>query len=815
MIAQGASKNEAHDRHITLNESKPSIEIGRSSNNPLKGLEASTENAMIDSPIMSRSHARFSMTKRPVKVWKGLKYSPPMVTKYMQGVELEDLGSTHGTYIAGRRLASYAPYQMGSGDDIQFGCEVVNGESSYIISLAMLETDTVIEIHPAKTFQVFYDVKQGAETDPASTSNPPNAFRVPDTDDESIDSEVENRDPSVEIVDSIHRSKPFSVPSTDDEDSYDSDSSEYLEGEENAKAKDQDTSAVTTPEAKISKPAPLRKNSDIEKLLNKDAPEGSSQQHPIEVDKKANVVSYDVLDLASSEDDSDDDYAPREPEKESSAAPSPPARPHHPLSAILNEQEHPIVPSRNEHIIPETQRSPSVDEDFLSDGEIDDAEAGTDYSEEMSERSEGETEDRDFDDEDLPPFVNQTVSKVPVNPSPQDRLKAPAPAVQRTPSPSDAAMAKRAQYSHMSSYPTAYGPFAHPYQEPTPQQTYWPFTTFSSYQTAPTSSAHPTSKYAWALDNWPHEAERETDNWGIATSVASNFGSTKTSEAGPLHYDKPDETAANNTRLKIDNLINVSNQALEREDTQDHRLSKRKADEITNEEELKTAGGDFGALLRIAAKRATERPQSPLPSLSPASDQVPTFDRPTSPTLYSPAHEPASSPIEESFFSTETFDAGAMSPAYAPSPEFAPRKGPVVSKQELVTTSTPRVAQSISAPELLPIHQAFPPRKNGTTSGLERSLTFENRTLDGSDTVPMELERPPVEKKRKFGGVETAPIELERPPLQKKRKLGGLGTFITGAAAGVVATVATLAGLALSASESVAAEAAMEMGRSL
>lgn len=50
-------------RGFALNPARDHIDVGRASKNETKGLVAAKENAWFDSPIMSRQHARFTMSK--------------------------------------------------------------------------------------------------------------------------------------------------------------------------------------------------------------------------------------------------------------------------------------------------------------------------------------------------------------------------------------------------------------------------------------------------------------------------------------------------------------------------------------------------------------------------------------------------------------------------------------------------------------------------------------------------------------------------------------------------------------------------------
>ena len=65
LIAVGSAREDIGDRFITLTKEKPHVNVGRSSKNPVKGLEPSRHNAIFDCPIMSRDHARLELINGP------------------------------------------------------------------------------------------------------------------------------------------------------------------------------------------------------------------------------------------------------------------------------------------------------------------------------------------------------------------------------------------------------------------------------------------------------------------------------------------------------------------------------------------------------------------------------------------------------------------------------------------------------------------------------------------------------------------------------------------------------------------------------
>ncbi|KAL9583640.1 MAG: hypothetical protein Q9212_002583 [Teloschistes hypoglaucus] len=181
-----SENDEDFTRVIKLNQSTDSITIGRASKTTSKNLVAAWDNAWFDSPIMSREHAKLSVT------YDGKTYD----------VHLQDLGSTHGTWLGSRRLAAFEKFTLRSTSDVvTFGTTIMSGPV----------------IYNARTFSVkishLLDDEQavgGASTLPASRKF---GFHVPDEDDDSR-SDVSEAG-SCEIEDS--HPITFSVPSSGDE----------------------------------------------------------------------------------------------------------------------------------------------------------------------------------------------------------------------------------------------------------------------------------------------------------------------------------------------------------------------------------------------------------------------------------------------------------------------------------------------------------------------------------------------------------------------------------------------------------------------
>ncbi|KAL9588344.1 MAG: hypothetical protein Q9203_002852 [Teloschistes exilis] len=179
-------KDQDYTRVITLNQCTDSITIGRASKTTSKNLFAASDNAWFDSPIMSREHAKLSVT------YDGKTYD----------VHLQDLGSTHGTWLGSRRLAAFEKFTLRSTSDVvTFGTTIMSGPVIYDA-----RTFSVKISHPLDNEQAV----GGASSSPASQNS---GFRVPDEDNDS-QSDVSEAG-SCEIDDS--HPITFSVPSSSDE----------------------------------------------------------------------------------------------------------------------------------------------------------------------------------------------------------------------------------------------------------------------------------------------------------------------------------------------------------------------------------------------------------------------------------------------------------------------------------------------------------------------------------------------------------------------------------------------------------------------
>ncbi|KAH7115916.1 hypothetical protein B0J11DRAFT_113451 [Dendryphion nanum] len=102
------------ERTIIVHPNKP-IPIGRSSKNPDKGLMAASDNALIDSPVISREHAVFSTstdTKAP-------------------NIYIIDEKSRQGTYLNGVELKRGTSHLLAINDTVRFGQDVIRDTDSF------------------------------------------------------------------------------------------------------------------------------------------------------------------------------------------------------------------------------------------------------------------------------------------------------------------------------------------------------------------------------------------------------------------------------------------------------------------------------------------------------------------------------------------------------------------------------------------------------------------------------------------------------------------------------------------------------------
>ncbi|KAL9128829.1 MAG: hypothetical protein Q9217_002582 [Psora testacea] len=345
LLPMGTTQAERDARFLNLTRQQATVNVGRSSKNPLKGLQPASDNAIFDCPIMSRQHAQFSAMPET-------KVGAPKSENVAREVIVKDCGSTHGTYIDGRRLQSGKRYALKTGETVTFGIQVTNGP----------------QVHLAKAFRVNY-VWSGDS--PARTG-----FRVPDEEQDSV--EDHSREGSIQIIET--RPHTYSVPSSDDEiDSQD----EEIEMS-SVRANSVEVSAATIPSSKSFKfdgkksgkdeagedlrRSPNPRGPSLQDLLNKSPNDGSSQQNPIDLeDVSATAKHVDDTESEASEDD-EPVALPVKPNTPTTAdVPSIPPRPQRPQT-FHNQSEADRAPTIKDVVL-ETQAHTSVSNANATDGD--------------------------------------------------------------------------------------------------------------------------------------------------------------------------------------------------------------------------------------------------------------------------------------------------------------------------------------------------------------------------------------------------------------------------------------------------------------
>ena len=170
------------ERTLTLHPHLRTIQIGRASKSPSKGLQAAVENAWFDSPVMSRNHAEISMNAES------------------NVITIQDIGSMHGTFVNDLQLERHEPSELSDGDLVVFGAEVKRN----------------LDTFPACAFRVNYEFLPFKYVQYQSRSSLPcilkkrlnflsraiNSYAFPESDEEDYDisdDEVEaNEEPSSE-----------------------------------------------------------------------------------------------------------------------------------------------------------------------------------------------------------------------------------------------------------------------------------------------------------------------------------------------------------------------------------------------------------------------------------------------------------------------------------------------------------------------------------------------------------------------------------------------------------------------------------------
>ncbi|KAJ5645093.1 hypothetical protein N7507_011104 [Penicillium longicatenatum] len=115
-------------RHFTLNNTDKTIIIGRSSKRGLKNRLPHQDNGWFDSRVMSRDHAELLI--QPGKMI----------------LNINDLGSTHGTWLNNNRLIFGEATPLFSGDILRFGVDVERGEDVFPALVVRCKVDWLGQI---------------------------------------------------------------------------------------------------------------------------------------------------------------------------------------------------------------------------------------------------------------------------------------------------------------------------------------------------------------------------------------------------------------------------------------------------------------------------------------------------------------------------------------------------------------------------------------------------------------------------------------------------------------------------------------------
>ncbi|KAM0276217.1 hypothetical protein ACHAQH_006981 [Verticillium albo-atrum] len=94
------------ERRITLNQSKPSVQVGRTSKR-VANLAAALDNGWLDSPVISREHAEIFLGPEQEKA-----------------VYIKDRHSRHGTFVNKDRICPGTSVRLQRGDFVRFGIDI-------------------------------------------------------------------------------------------------------------------------------------------------------------------------------------------------------------------------------------------------------------------------------------------------------------------------------------------------------------------------------------------------------------------------------------------------------------------------------------------------------------------------------------------------------------------------------------------------------------------------------------------------------------------------------------------------------------------
>ncbi|MCJ1358156.1 MAG: hypothetical protein MMC33_008154 [Icmadophila ericetorum] len=265
------------------------MEVGRASKTAIKGLVAARDNAWFESPIMSRVHA--IIQRAPEK-----------------SLIVVDCGSTHGTYIGEMRLEKEKRHSLGSGEVITFGTKVTSGTSTYL----------------PQHFRIAYSWKDSSEVavdernrDRSVGFHLPSEHSDSDDDDQSREDSLEPSRPSSSL--NTPSTSPLSAPHVEKAEMKDLEivhpwyhrmtektAGERIIGFSRPKASPE---VICIHESEYTRAAAKNKQVDVYDVnwgslhRSEKADLGSSQAHPIDLEKADQQKQTEYAVVSDSEDD--------------------------------------------------------------------------------------------------------------------------------------------------------------------------------------------------------------------------------------------------------------------------------------------------------------------------------------------------------------------------------------------------------------------------------------------------------------------------------------------------------------------------------
>lgn len=415
LVPLGRDEKQNH-RTIAVTPDNLSVSVGRASKNPSKGLLAAPNNAWFDYPILSRTHAKFTASCN------------------QQEIYLQDCGSTHGTYIDKQRLEAGVEFAVVDGEVITFGQRVTSGAVTYPAKDFRVHSrwESRSEVHDSHSTTVM-EAQRLVHT--ASISRPPftndfdhssepsregsvqivdshrHTFSVPSTDDE-VDSEDEEEE-EVQIASSVQGDEEeVSAATTPDRQAV---GKAYNDTEGEAQ------SSKTGPAPGETRGLNL-KGPSLRDLLTETSKDGTSQENPINLEG----VCTDVTDVdTESEDDGPDVLPFYEPSKadqpnrsrvwdDPQVPPQTSAVTMPTMMSVAQKQSDRDSETQRNRIIPETQAKMASEDEARGHeptNVLAESTAGaTDGFD--SEDDDGFDYDPDFFDENLEPFPEPSILNV-------------------------------------------------------------------------------------------------------------------------------------------------------------------------------------------------------------------------------------------------------------------------------------------------------------------------------------------------------------------------------------------------------------------